>query len=157
MPIWGSRMRFPSYVFNSGDTVVPNGKTQIDDAEMRMVLAMKRLYYNSSDSVNWLGDNQTTGWKMADNDIDETQSDNTINDERLKIKISSASGLPLEYEGLPFEDIKAFVNDYTGIECKNFNVSSSYETTQGIRFYDAEKIDPISYNDYFTNIQEYLN
>lgn len=157
VPIWGSRMRFPSYVFNSGDTVVPNGQTQIDDAEMRMVLAMKRLYYNSSDSVNLLGDNPMTGWKMSDKEINETQSDNTINDERLKIQISSTSGLPLEYEGMSFEDIKAFVNNYTGIECKNFNVSSSYETVQGIGFYDSEKIDLTSYNEYFNNIQEYLN
>lgn len=127
LPVWSSRRNFPAYLMCENSDKGLTGTNDIDVAELRMILAMKHIYWISRTSLlDKLQEKHLSGLFQGD--------DSKIECIKSSIKVSCSSGIPQQYKGIAVQEVQNFVENYIGRASMNFQETFSGENNIEFEF-----------------------
>lgn len=118
----------------------------IDIAELRMILAMKRIYWVKATPI-------TEKIKFNAIEVGKNQSTKATS---INVSLSCSDGIPQKYNNISIEDIQSFVENYIGKASMNFPTTSDAKKDNVFEIEAVELNDDCKGNSYADAVQKYI-
>lgn len=147
VPVWSSRRNFPAYLMCENSKKGLTNSNDIDIAELRMILAMKRIYWVSATIID-----DTIKFNAVEVEENKVLTKTT----NINVSLSCSDGIPQKYNNISIEDIQSFVENYIGKSSMNFPTTSDVKKENVFKIEAVELNADVEKNSYADAVQKYI-